>query len=260
MWKLFLWVAGSILLSVAGLFVVRELVAADVLKGNNDVAGNYLQTIGTVYAVLLAFVVFVVWTQFNETHRTVELEAHELWDLFRIAMGLGCEDAVRNTREYAEAVIAKEWKAMARGGLCEEARDLLAEIWRDLVRFEPRGPREEALYEQALSCFNTLSDARSERLVHCRMRLPVTLWLLIVAGGVVTVVSMYLFGMQTFWAHAAMTGAMAGSISFILYLIWDLDNPFDGDWQIRTEPFEEVRKRMEEEEGRYRVAAGAGAR
>ena len=43
-------------------------------------AGNYLQTVGTIYAVLLAFVVFVVWQQHNDTRSAVESEANELSD------------------------------------------------------------------------------------------------------------------------------------------------------------------------------------
>src|SRR5262245_16020940 len=59
-------ILAAIVLSIAGLVAVRSLVPADVLRETNDVAGNYLQTVGTIYAVLLAFVVFVVWQQFND--------------------------------------------------------------------------------------------------------------------------------------------------------------------------------------------------
>lgn len=29
-----------------------------------------------------------------------------------------------------------------------------------------------------------------------------------------------------------MTGAMGGSVAFVLFLIYDLDNPFWGDWRV----------------------------
>jgi hypothetical protein len=47
---------------------------------------------------------------------------------------------------------------------------------------------------------------------------------------------MWLFGLQSFLALALMTGALAGSIAFILYLVADLDNPFWGDWIVTADP------------------------
>lgn len=45
---------------------MRRFVPGDALAASNEVAGNYLQTLGTIYAVLLAFTVVVVWQQFND--------------------------------------------------------------------------------------------------------------------------------------------------------------------------------------------------
>jgi hypothetical protein len=60
------WVIGSSFAAVLGLRAVRALVPPARLAPSNDVVGNYLQTLGGIYAVLLAFVVFVVWQQFND--------------------------------------------------------------------------------------------------------------------------------------------------------------------------------------------------
>src|SRR5689334_5976049 len=81
-------VIGSAALSIVGLCVVRALVPIELLQPSNDVVGNYLQTIGGIYAVLLAFVVFVVWQQFNDARSSVEREASEVVDLFRTVQGL----------------------------------------------------------------------------------------------------------------------------------------------------------------------------
>ncbi len=61
----------GIAMAEAGLLVVRTCVSSSDLHNTNDVVGNYLQTLGTIYAVLLAFVVYVVWSQFNETRTYV---------------------------------------------------------------------------------------------------------------------------------------------------------------------------------------------
>ena len=76
--RLLPWVIGSSALAIAGLCVVRALVPLALLEPSNDVVGNYLQTLGGIYAVLLAFVVFVVWQQFNDARASVEREASEV--------------------------------------------------------------------------------------------------------------------------------------------------------------------------------------
>ena len=225
--RLILSLVTSMLIAVIGLFLVRCLAPTAWLHANNEVAGNYLQTLGTFYAVLLAFVVFVVWQQHNETRSAVESEANELSDLYRTIQALPGTQAVRDSiQKYGKVVVDEEWMAMARGRGSREAERALEEIWPSLQGVEPRGGREEALYAEALARFNDLSDARSHRL-HCGLlRLPPSLWVLLLTNGGLVVGSMWIFGLESFSAHALMTVALAGSIAFILFLVADLDNPF----------------------------------
>ena len=153
------------LASVVGLFLVRCLAPASWLHANNEVAGNYLQTVGTIYALLLAFVVFVVWQQHNDTRSAVEREANELSDFYRIIRALpGTQPVQDSIQKYAKVVVDEEWRDMARGRWSREAERALEEIWHALQAIEPRTKREEALYAEALARFNDLSDARSHRL------------------------------------------------------------------------------------------------
>ncbi|MBI3461883.1 MAG: DUF4239 domain-containing protein [Planctomycetes bacterium] len=234
-----LTVVASIVAAVVGLCVVRLVVPPAVLQANNDVGGNYLQTLGTIYAVLLAFVVFVVWTQQNDAWKLVERQANELADVLRIVQVFGepvksrVLDAVR---AYVREVAEREWPAMAHGRSSPRAAQLLETLWQELVAFEPKTTREETLYTEAVARFNNLSDARTDLLLNSRTRLPPTLWILLVTGGFSTVASMYLFGLESFWSLALMTGSMAGAVSFVLFLIRDLDTPFSGDWQVTPEP------------------------
>lgn len=79
-----LTVVCSMAVSVAGLLAVRAVVPPAYALPSNEICGAYLQMIGTIYAVLLAFVVFVVWTQANDVRRLIERQADELTDVLRI--------------------------------------------------------------------------------------------------------------------------------------------------------------------------------
>jgi hypothetical protein len=237
--RMVLSLAASLVVGVAGLFLVRWLVSAAWLHANNEVAGNYLQTIGTIYAVLLAFVIFVVWQQHNDTRCAVENEANELSDLYRTLRALpGTQRVQEYIQEYSHVVAGEEWSAMAAGGISPRAEEILDTIWESLQGVEATSPRHQALHSEALARFNDLSDGRSHRL-HCSLlRLPQSMWVLLLTNGALVIGSMWMFGMESFWAHALMTGALAVSVGFILFLIADLDNPFQGSWSIKPEVFE----------------------
>lgn len=238
-------VTAAMGISVVGLWAVRRVVPAGAVRAANDVVGNYLQTLGTVYAVLLAFVVFVVWSQFNEVRTLIDREANEAQDLHRTVGGL--PDAVRAhvqsaVSRYVHAVLHDEWPAMDH---CHEARfdgasRVLEDAWRRLCAFEPETEVQRALYGEALQRFNDLSDARTLRRSAASMRIPLALRMLLYTGAAVLVASMYLFDVPGFRVHAMITAALAGSLSHLLYIVEDLDRPFGGDWQVPRDSWERL--------------------
>jgi hypothetical protein len=236
----------SIAIAEAGLLIARSSVSPAVLKDTNDVVGNYLQTLGTIYAVLLAFVVFVVWSQFNDARNYVEREANELLDLFRTSKGLPADrrsQIQKHVGRYVQVVLTTEWNAMAKSDdwqAFEPGSAILDQLWDIIHDFEPSTGCHAALHSEILSRFNDLSDVRTNRITSSRLRIPLALKILIYAGAVLTIGSMYIFSIQNWIVHALMTGALAGALSHILYLVHDLDNCFAGDWQVPRTSFERI--------------------
>ena len=230
-----LTVAVSMAVAVAGLLAVRAVVPPEFLMPSNEICGGYLQTIGTIYAVLLAFVVFVVWTQANDVRRLIERQADELADVLRITRSFDASAAsgvLAAAKEYAREVADNEWALLKTGQSSSKAQELLEQTWTALTAIDPKTAREEVLFNEAVSRFSEFGDARAD-LLHCgRVRLPVLLWLLLLSGAAGTVGSMYMFGAEQFWPVAVMTASLAGAVSFMLFLIRDLDNPFQGDWHV----------------------------
>jgi hypothetical protein len=240
------WVLGGSVLAVGGLFVTRALVSAERLKPSNDSVGNFMQTLGGIYAVLLAFVVFVVWQQFNETRAQIESEANEVLDLLRTTQGLPFAARVpiqKHLTLYVDDVIGEEWIAMGHRdeAVFERVALRLDDVWDVLQCFEPNSGCEEALHQEALTRFNDLSDARSLRLTSSRARIPNALRLILYIGAVILVASTWLLGVDSFAIHAFISGGLAGSVTHVIYVIEDLDDCFAGDWQVSRASFERVR-------------------
>lgn len=242
-------VGGSMLLSVAGLCVAHRVLPASALEASNDVVGNYLQTVGSIYAVLLAFVVFVVWNQFNDARNVVETEANEILDLHRVAAGLAAPTVARVrelSRAYLDAVLDIEWPAMAGSGLDGpgESAVILDQMWAVVHDADPTGCGDPSAYREVLKRLDDISDARSNRLTASRTRIPLAMRVLLYSGALTMIGSMYLFAVRSFAVHATITALLAGAISHVLFIIEDLDNCFGGSWQVSRAAFVRVRAQI----------------
>jgi Protein of unknown function (DUF4239) len=236
-------VASASAASVIGLILFRGVAPMEDLRGASNDLGNYLQTVGSIYAVLLAFVVYVVWGQFNDARGYVEREATALVDLHRTASGLPPQSRIAiqtGLHGYVEAVMRDEWQAMAKHDTAAIARvsHFLDEVWLSIHRCLPTDTCQHTIYAEVLTQFNDLTDLRTSRLIAAEFRIPLAMKILLYAGAVIVTGSMYLIAIPQFWIHAATTAALSGAIAHILYLIHDLDDAFSGDWQVDQRSFE----------------------
>ncbi len=232
--------------SVVALIAWRAVGPTETLRASSNELGNYLQTVGAIYSVLLAFIVYVVWGQFNELRVYVEREATALVDLHRTATGLptAARTAIqRSLAEYVDSVLREEWIAMGRHDevAIERVGRKLDEVWVAIHKCQPAGVRQELMYSEALSRFNDVNDLRTNRLTSARFRVPLTMKILLYTGALIIVGSMFLVHIDTLWLHCLVTASLAGAISHVLYLILDLDDAFTGNLQVDNAPYVRAR-------------------
>ena len=192
---------------------------------------TFVQVIGTLYAVLLAFVLLSVWDQFDMARQAADREAQQIADLVRLAGGLPEASAVQlkaTLREYASAVVDEEWRRMATLGRSERVDRALDALWKTLVATEPAGDRAVNVHSQALELLRNVSDSRQDRLSQALPSVGTVIWILLVGGGVLTLVSTSFFESSGSF-HLPLTAGLALMIAFMLYLIYAFDHPFSYD-------------------------------
>ncbi|MEO6777104.1 MAG: DUF4239 domain-containing protein [Kofleriaceae bacterium] len=253
-------VVGFSLLGVIGLCGFRAAVPNESLRGASDAVGNYLQTVGSIYAVLLAFIVYVVWGQFNDSRTYVEREATALVDLHRTASGLprATRDHIQSAlRGYVDDVLAKEWEAMARHheDVIEDVGTHLDHVWAAIHVCKPSNECQHTVYSEVLSRFNDLTDMRTSRLTSSRARIPIMMKFLLYLGALIVIGSIYLMAVDPFWVHVVMAGALSGAVAHILYLIVDLDNAFSGQLQVSKGAFERALRTFDRVTHQFEAAA-----
>lgn len=112
------FVLVSTVLAVMGMLVVRKRVGVKNLAGYHEVAGYLLSVIGTLYAVLLGFIVVDAMGKQQELRVIVEKEASGVANIFLASYGLKEESRseIQGTcYRYATAVINEEWNDMEHG-------------------------------------------------------------------------------------------------------------------------------------------------
>jgi hypothetical protein len=236
-------VSVFMLIAVVGLTLVQRIVPSQLRQQHNDVAGFIYAVLGVVYAVLIALVVIAVWEDYAAARDTVEREASELDDVFRLAHPLP-DPQGRQLQELARSY-AQEWALMAQGRTSPQAWDLLDEMTLLFENVEVRTKAEQVLYSEALDRINELSDARNARLGEANEGIPAVLWGVLVVGGIFVVGFTYLFGLENTLVHTLMVAMLALIISSVLFTIGVLEYPFSGGVRVGPEPFEVVLERFE---------------
>lgn len=93
--------------------------------------GALLQIIGTLYSVVYAFAIYVIWGQFTSVENEVVKESGALKDLLFFSQSFketAREPIVRAVKTYARAVAETEWRTLAAGGETDKTDKLFAGI------------------------------------------------------------------------------------------------------------------------------------
>lgn len=201
-----LWISGAIiigggtLLAMLGPALVRRYVALDRLTINNEIAGFKFATFGVLYAVLLAFVIIVVWEKFSDAEANVLREAGAAENLFRLSQGLGDfsgADLRKSVAAYLKAAMADDWPAMDKGTVHAggAAKQALDAIYRMLSVVNDQ--RNRAIVAEIFSQLDRITEARRSRLIAAEGAVPDVIWLVLLGGAVVTIAFTFFFGMES---------------------------------------------------------------
>jgi hypothetical protein len=100
------------------------------------------------------------------------------------------------------------------------------------------------LYAESLHCLNNLAQYRRLRIFAGNNTVPRVIWLVLLVGGLMTVLYTYFFGMQNIKAQYLITASLTVTITLILFLIYVLDHPFTGTSRVSLEPLRQAMATM----------------
>lgn len=239
---------GFIAAAFLGYFACRELLPASLLKAANEVGGNFLQTFGGMYGIIVAFAMFVVWQQHNDTQIAVEKEAVSLGELYRVLTwfnGWGESKQVRELLERYAVSVPDQYLKPGSAPLGDEQR-LLRQASRSFLGHAPANATEERLYSLAIDLFHELNEAREHRVTVAALRLPEALRWFLYLGAAFCVSIVWVLFVESWQVQALFTAGMTWVVVAAVSIVLDLDDPFSGDFNVNWARFRQTAEQMRE--------------
>ncbi len=189
--------------ALLGLRFVRKKYPAEVLKENHEVAAIIFNAFGLLYGVVVAFVVFVTWSGYDEATKSLQMEASEALDIFHSAEGFP---------DPANKIIQ------------QALRDYVASVYNDELKRISQGE---------ISLYSSGPHAKLKTLFYQLDQKSIP-------NKELSVSFTYFLGVKNIRAQYFMTAALTVTITMILVLIYILDHPFTGASSVSAEPLRQA--------------------
>jgi hypothetical protein len=228
--------------ALAGLRLVRKKYSTEALKENHEVAAIIFNAFGLLYGVVVAFVVFVTWSGYDDATKNLQMEANEIDDLFHISKAFpdpANKIIERGLIDYIASVYNDELNRMSQGDVNLHSR-AMANLITVFYGIDEKSISNKELYAESMKRLNNLAQYRRLRIFAGKNEVPPVIWLVLLVGGAITVSYAFFFGMKNIKAQYMITAALTVTITMILFLIYVLDHPFTGTSKVSSEPLKEV--------------------
>ena len=217
----------------------REITAADA-EGLNTL----ILLIGSIYAVMFAFVIYVIWGQFTDVENFMMRECKSLNELLRFSDFLnpdGGRKIHRAIADYVHKVVKSEWLALGRRHRDKGTEQAFSELLDIILHISPATSEEGIVHQRLIDIAREAGEHRDERLTKSLTQIPPTLIRLVhtMALALVLLVFFYPF-------HQLMAGlccfVIVAVILFLANLVMtDTDNPFEGIHNVSPKAFLDLR-------------------
>lgn len=229
----------------------RKYVKVRILNSHNDVAGNIFAMVGGFYGLLLAFVVFLVWDQFNDAQQSADIEGSLAKGLYRDIKfypvdsegAVGYNDIKVLNFAYVNYIsdVLKEDSLMNSEGADSPNylwyRDTITvrafnKVFEIVERMHDDQEYKNQRIDQMFRHLNELNTYRSLRGLAGDSDIDIYIWIPLLLGGFITMLFAILMDIENRRLHIVMNGLLGAFVALIFYIIILTDHPFAGKMRI----------------------------
>lgn len=232
------------IIGAAALYLALRLAGVHKLFQNDaEGIGVLVQIVGTLYSVVYAFAIYVIWGQFTSVENQILKESGALKDLLVFSQSLketAREPMVRSVKIYARGVAETEWKALSVGEDTNKTDKMFVAIISGVTELKPADDTQHPLCQRLLDIANQASSHRDERLSLSAKRMPGTLLVFVTLTASMVLFLLLFFPFRNIALGMVSIGITTMLLFFAHFVLTDLDNPFEGTWNVNSQPFVEL--------------------
>lgn len=214
-----------------------------------------LSYVATAYGVVVGFSILFLFGAYADARHSVGDEATSIGTAFEEmrVFGEGGVPVQQALICYGRTAAEYDWPAMRDGTSAPEVDRAYTQIIVALGEVdEPETTTfQPAVATNVLAQVGSVSTARESRLVAAETRLPAMLWALLLGGGLLVVLLIFVLTLTASgWAQAVLVGLTSAFTAVLLLLVIALNNPFAaGPGRVSPELIEQTTTSMENEVG-----------
>ncbi|WP_431681409.1 DUF4239 domain-containing protein [Kitasatospora sp. KL5] len=242
------WLALAIAMAASVLVVVAVVVLRQRRVGEDDdptetpdVIEYITMMIGVVYAIVLGLAIAGVWEGRSAAQDEVLTEAQALHEVSARAEVYPADFRARvrgDVDAYVSFVVDTEWQYMKeKGEISPRGTELLARLRQDVASRTPQSDLEAQAYQPIMDRIAAADESRSTRGQSTGPTMPGVVWFGLIVGAVVTVGMVFALQIRRSPRELILAGTFSALIAFLLFLIWDFDDPFGRGISVTTDPF-----------------------
>jgi hypothetical protein len=210
----------------------------------NDATKFAVGVIAAVYAFFIGFVISAMRGQLHDADTKVETEGAAGVQLARdsTVFDKADSDRIRQSLLEYERAAEGEWSAAARGHFLPEADDALHRLYTAYEEVQPRTVAQKTLIYRSFTNLDSLSRARTERVLLARGDTgpPWPLWTVILLTSGLVLGGAIVYGVEQPAMHYPMVVTVGVLVASQLFLILELSHPFIGIVAASPAPLQKV--------------------
>jgi hypothetical protein len=231
------------LFAIGGLLLVRRRVLPRlrIRVEDSEFSGAMLQCVMVFYGLAVALIAVSVFQTYSDVSKIISGEASALNAIYRDVSSYPEPirmDLQRELREYIYYVIHDAWPLQRRGKVPTGGFEHMSRFQAVLDKFEPATESQKLLHGETLRAYNLLIQARRMRLDAATTALPGVMWGVIIAGAFISLSTSFFFKVEDARLHGILVTLLAIFIGLVIFMIFALDRPFQGDLGLGPEPYQ----------------------
>lgn len=231
---------------LAGLstYFFRKFGKIKILRSHNEVTGFLFLAIASFYALLLSFVVLVVWDQLNETRGNVSKEGSSAMGLYRNIKfypdTTESKELLAVYMNFVFQVVDDEFPNMEHMKLSRKAPEAFNEVFNKMEHLHPKNPFQVQLVAEMFDHLNELSTYRGLRISSMETEISPPMWLPMVFGLFITIFCAMLLDIEHLRMHITLNVLLGIFIAMFLFIIILLDHPYSGSLAIKPKSYMQI--------------------